>query len=117
MKLSTQLRLEELAIFAASIYLFTLTGLPWWGYWACLLLPDLAMLGYLAGPHIGAGAYNVAHSKALGIAVAVAGLVFAQPLVCAAGIILVGHSAMDRVAGYGLKYSTSFKHTHLGNLK
>ena len=27
-----------------------------------LLLPDLAMLGYLAGPAIGARAYNAAHS-------------------------------------------------------
>ncbi len=117
MKISTQLRLEELAIFAASIYLYTLTGLPWWGYWVCLLLPDLAMLGYLAGPRIGAGAYNIAHSKALALAVAAAGLWLPSPHIIAAGIVLLGHSAMDRLFGYGLKYETGFKHTHLGDLK
>ena len=117
MKVTTQLRLEELAAFAASIYLYTLLDLPWWGYWACLLLPDVAMLGYLAGPRIGAGTYNLAHSKAVAAAVAVAGLLLASPITVAAGLILLGHSAMDRVAGYGLKYETGFKHTHLGDLK
>ncbi|TAG51385.1 MAG: DUF4260 family protein, partial [Runella slithyformis] len=33
------------------------------------------------------------------------------------GIILFAHSAMDRIAGYGLKYEDAFKHTHLGWLK
>jgi hypothetical protein len=38
-----------------------------------------------------------------------------QPLQLA-GLILFGHSSMDRVLGYGLKYSDSFQHTHLGML-
>ena len=32
------------------------------------------------------------------------------------GIILFGHASMDRIFGYGLKFSDNFKHTHLGNL-
>ena len=33
-----------------------------------------------------------------------------------AGLILFGHASMDRIMGYGLKYFTGFKHTHLGDL-
>lgn len=32
------------------------------------------------------------------------------------GIILFGHSNMDRIFGCGLKYADSFRHTHLGML-
>ncbi|HAJ82706.1 MAG TPA: DUF4260 domain-containing protein, partial [Zunongwangia profunda] len=28
--------------------------------------------------------------------------------------ILFGHSAMDRIFGYGLKYEDNFKNTHMG---
>ena len=31
-----------------------------------------------------------------------------------AGIILFGHSSMDRIFGYGLKQFLGFKYTHLG---
>jgi len=30
------------------------------------------------------------------------------------GIILFGHSSMDRMFGYGLKLGQGFKYTHLG---
>ena len=32
------------------------------------------------------------------------------------GIILFGHSSMDRFFGYGLKYENGFKFTHLGEI-
>lgn len=37
-----------------------------------------------------------------------------NPALQLAGLILLGHSSLDRVLGYGLKYADSFKHTHLG---
>jgi hypothetical protein len=36
--------------------------------------------------------------------------------VTAAGAILVAHSGMDRMMGYGLKLPSSFKDTHLGRI-
>ena len=33
-----------------------------------------------------------------------------------AGIVLFGHASMDRLFGYGLKFSDSFHHTHLGKI-
>ena len=32
------------------------------------------------------------------------------------GILLFAHSCFDRVWGYGLKYTDSFQHTHLGKI-
>jgi len=37
-------------------------------------------------------------------------------LVMAIGIIWLGHIGWDRFFGYGLKYDSDFKHTHLGDL-
>jgi hypothetical protein len=53
-------------------------------------------------------------SKALGISIFVIGIILANQPVQLAGLILFGHSSMDRILGYGLKYSDSFQHTHLG---
>jgi hypothetical protein len=46
----------------------------------------------------------------------VLGIVLSLPVMQLAGVILFGHSSMDRIFGYGLKYSDSFQHTHLGML-
>jgi hypothetical protein len=32
------------------------------------------------------------------------------------GVILLGHSSLDRALGYGLKYEDSFQNTHLGRI-
>jgi hypothetical protein len=52
----------------------------------------------------------------LAVALFVLGIIHNVPLSALAGAIMLGHSAFDRVLGYGLKYPDSFKHTHLGNL-
>ncbi|WP_257670086.1 DUF4260 domain-containing protein [Parapedobacter tibetensis] len=36
------------------------------------------------------------------------------PLLALTGAIMFGHSAMDRIFGYGLKFWDNFKNTHLG---
>lgn len=79
-----------------------------------LLVPDLGMLGYLVSPKIGAIIYNIAHHKAVGLVVGAIGLYFSEPVLLMAGIIIWTHSSLDRALGYGLKYSDSFQHTHLG---
>ena len=116
MKIAHQLRLESAALFAASMAVWPLTGLAWWWYAALFLLPDLALLGYLQGPRLGALLYNLAHSQTLGLALAIGGWWLGEPNWMAAGILLVGHSAFDRMAGYGLKYSSGFRETHLGRI-
>lgn len=81
------------------------------------LVPDIGMVGYVVGPRVGALTYNLTHHMGLATLIIIIGATQALPLVELAGIIMLGHSAFDRVLGYGLKYSDSFKHTHLGWLK
>ena len=108
------LRAEGVAAFAAGLAGFLFLGLPWWAFALLLIAPDVSMVGYLRGPRVGAILYNLAHDLATGVAVAGLGLAIGSVPLAAAGAILVAHSGMDRVAGYGLKYPDAFQHTHLG---
>ena len=114
--MKTVLKLEEFALFVFSILAFNELPFAWWLYPALILIPDVSMLGYLINPRIGAFCYNLVHHKALAIVVWCLGIFLANPTVQLVGVILFGHSAMDRVAGYGLKYFSGFKDTHLGKL-
>ena len=110
------LRAEGAATFAAGLAGFLSLGLPWWAFLLLLLLPDVSAVGYLRGPRVGAIVYNVAHDLATGVAVAGLGLAVGSVPLAAAGAILVAHSGMDRLAGYGLKLPDAFQSTHLGRI-
>jgi hypothetical protein len=114
--MKTVIRLEELAFFLFSIYLFSRLAFPWWYFPALLLVPDLGMLGYLAGPRIGALIYNLVHHRALSLLIYVLGMLAASPVLALAGIVLFAHSSLDRVFGYGLKHADGFNSTHLGQI-
>ncbi len=108
------LRLEGLAMLAAAMAAYAQTGKGWWLFAALLLVPDLVMLGYLAGPRIGAALYNLGHSYALPAVLGAAAFWLASPLGAALAFIWLAHIGMDRAVGYGLKYPDAFHHTHLG---
>jgi hypothetical protein len=108
------LKLEEAFMFVLSIFLFSKLDFAWWLYLALLFAPDLSMLGYLGGTKVGALTYNFIHHKAVGIGIFIIGTLLANQPIQLAGIILFGHSSMDRILGYGLKYQDSFQNTHLG---
>ncbi len=110
------LRVEGLAAFVAGAALYVWAGGPLLLLVPLLLAVDVSMVGYLAGPRAGAFVYNIAHNWALGLVVLGAGIVLAAPAAVIAGAVLVGHVGMDRVAGYGLKYPTAFRDTHLGRI-
>ena len=106
--------LEKLGLVGLSLFLFSQLDFAWWWYPLLFFAPDLSMLGYAAGPRIGAGVYNFVHHQGLAILLYLLGFFLFIPLLQLAGAIMLGHSAMDRVFGYGLKHSDSFQHTHLG---
>ncbi|OQP61553.1 hypothetical protein A3860_32025 [Niastella vici] len=106
--------LEEMAMFGLSIFLFGKLSFAWWWYALLILTPDLSMLGYLANTRTGAIVYNFFHHKAVAIVVYIAGFYLNNEVVQLTGVILFGHSCMDRMLGYGLKYPDSFQNTHLG---
>jgi hypothetical protein len=110
------LKLEELAMLALSIVLFNQLHFAWWWFLVLFFAPDISMIGYLVNTKIGAYSYNFFHHKAVAIAVGLLGFYMHNEIYMLAGIILFGHSSFDRILGYGLKYTDSFKNTHLGSL-
>jgi hypothetical protein len=104
---------EGLAVAGAAIALYLHADYPWWLLVALALAPDLTMVGYLAGPTIGATAYDAAHTYLLPVALAAIGLIVNAEIAVQLGLIWLTHIGVDRAVGYGLKYATGFKDTHL----
>jgi hypothetical protein len=111
------LRVEGVALLVLSVLLYRVNGGGWLMFGVLLLAPDLSMLGYLAGPQVGAAIYNTFHTYAMPAAVGALGVIFASPLTVAVALIWFAHIGMDRTVGYGLKYPSSFKDTHLERVR
>ncbi|MDX8476933.1 DUF4260 domain-containing protein [Mesorhizobium sp. VK24D] len=109
-------RLEWGAAAVAAMLFYKMIGISWWLFALLILAPDLSMLGYLAGPRIGAVAYNALHILIAPIALALVGILFAGPVTTAVALIWIAHIAIDRSLGYGLKLPTGFQDTHLGRI-
>ena len=108
------LRVEGLVALAAALVAYQALGGNWWVFAALLLLPDLAMLGALAGNRTGALLYNLAHTYAVPATLAALGQVAEAPQLWQLAAIWMAHIGMDRALGYGLKYPGFDHHTHLG---
>ena len=108
------LKLEELLMFVLSMYALTLFHVNWWVYLLVLIAPDISFTGYAVGNKVGAVCYNLFHHKGLAVAILLAGFILKHEGPQIIGIILFGHSSMDRMLGYGLKLNEGFKYTHLG---
>ena len=111
------LRLEGLAAAAVSAVLYAHTGASWWLFAALWIVPDLSILGYLAGPNWGARIYNAIHSYVTPATLAVSALLLRCPALLPFALIWINHIGVDRMLGYGLKYRTGFKWTHLSGLE
>ncbi|MGZ4981870.1 MAG: DUF4260 domain-containing protein [Methylobacter sp.] len=110
------LRLEGLCVLIAAVVAYSKFGLGWDIFALFFLAPDLALLGYLADPKIGAISYNLAHSYIGAVVCLVAGVILPAPTVLCIGLIWCAHIGFDRALGYGLKYSSGFGFTHLGRI-
>jgi hypothetical protein len=111
------LRAEGVALLLLSVLLYRVNGGGWLMFGVLLLAPDLSMLAYLAGPRFGAAIYNTFHTYALPAVVGALGTILASPLMVAVALIWFAHIGMDRTVGYGLKYPSSFKDTHLERVR
>lgn len=108
------LRLEGLAVLVAAVGTFAHVDASWWLFLALILAPDLAMLGYLAGPRAGAFTYNLVHLYLWPGALLVWGLTGGPGWTAGVAAVWAAHIGMDRALGYGLKEPDAFRHTHLG---
>jgi hypothetical protein len=107
------LRAEGLPLFVAGAVAYgTLNG-PWLAFVPLLLAPDLSAVGYVRGTRLGSITYNLAHNLVTAGALLGLGLWLGVGWLAVAGSVAVAHIGMDRLSGYGLKYPTTFKDTHL----
>lgn len=111
--IKTILRIESALFFLIALIVYLQLGGNFLLFFVFLLAPDISMLGYKKDTKTGALLYNFVHNYATGIIVFALGLVTANNLLGYAGLILFAHVAMDRAFGFGLKYPTKFKDTHL----
>ena len=113
---SLLLKLEEAALFLATILLYKHLHNSWLLFALLFLTPDLFMLSYLANPSTGAALYNLAHTLVLPLTLFLIAYPTNHPILIAIALIWIAHIASDRFLGYGLKYPTFFKDTHLQHL-
>ena len=107
------LRLEGLAVGSAALALYLDAGFGWILLVALALAPDLSAIGYAFGPRVGAVSYDIAHCEALPIALGVVGVLAGSEQPIQLALIWLVHIGVDRAIGYGLKYPSAFKDTHL----
>ncbi|HEY1025125.1 MAG TPA: DUF4260 domain-containing protein, partial [Sphingobacteriaceae bacterium] len=79
-------------------------------------VPDVSIAGYLISSRIGAVVYNFFHHQGIALGIGIAGVLMRNEALNLAAIMLFGHSALDRMFGYGLKYNSGFRFTHLGTI-
>ncbi len=101
---------------AAGLTIWAALSGSWLWFLLLFLLPDVSMAGYLIGPRVGAALYNAAHSYAVPLLLAIGGsMLDIRPVLLTAALWLA-HIGFDRLLGYGLKYPSSFRDTHLGEI-
>ncbi|MER9303569.1 DUF4260 domain-containing protein [Mesorhizobium sp. M0293] len=114
--LDLTIRLEWAIVTVGAVVFYASTGVSWWLFGLLILAPDLSMFGYLAGPRVGALAYNALHILIVPVLLLLAGHMGGNAAAMAVALIWIAHIAIDRALGYGLKLPTGFQDTHLGRI-
>ncbi len=107
------LQSEGAFIFVLTLCFYHSAHYPWWLYALLFFAPDLAMLAYLKSAALGAAAYNLVHTLTLPILLLLLAFLLSDSRCIPYALIWLSHIALDRMLGYGLKYPTAFKDTHL----
>jgi hypothetical protein len=110
------LKTESLIIFLLCVSFYSYFGFSWTVFLLLFLVPDIGMIGYLKNAQVGSWVYNLVHTYVLSLLTMAYGFFYHQDTFLFIGLIWTSHIAFDRFLGYGLKYPTFFKDTHLGRL-
>jgi hypothetical protein len=110
---SVLLRLEGLALLVAALVLYFHADFGWLLLIVLFLAPDLSFAAYAFGPRVGALAYDALHTELFPIALGTVGVVSEADIATKLALIWLVHIGADRLLGYGLKYPTAFKDSHL----
>jgi hypothetical protein len=107
------LRIEGWIALTVSFAAYRQLNGNWLYFFLLFLWPDLFMLGYLANARLGASLYNLAHTYAWPLLLGAAAVFETWHNTLLFALIWTAHIGLDRMLGYGLKYPTFFKDTHL----
>jgi uncharacterized membrane protein YccC len=107
------LRAEGTVVALAAVALYFYAGYPWWLLVVLALAPDVSFIGFAAGQRVGTATYNAAHTYLVPVALGTVGVVAGADLATQVALVWITHIGVDRAIGYGLKYPTGFKDTHL----
>jgi hypothetical protein len=110
------LQLEGAVVLLLALFGYWMTQGNWWLFALLILAPDLSMLGYLGGPRVGAATYNLFHNYFFPAALLTVSIPAFSMSIWHVALIWFAHIGGDRLLGYGLKYPTAFKDTHLQRL-
>jgi hypothetical protein len=110
------LHLEGLVMLVVTVIIYGHVSGNWLAFIALLLVPDLTILAYRVNVKVGSAVYNVAHFYGLPLGLALAAFFAGWTTVLAIALIWLAHISMDRAVGYGLKYATEFKDTHMSHV-
>lgn len=110
------LRAEGLLAFVAGLAVYNWLDHSWLLFIILFLTPDISFLAYVAGPRAGAATYNFVHTYSLPLALGLTGIWLGASLPVALSLIWIAHIGLDRSLGYGLKYASGFRETHLGRV-
>lgn len=107
---------EGIVFFLIATKFYFLLGGELWVYLAFILAPDLGALGYLVSTKIGSYTYNALHFYTVPVLLGGYGFFNNVDILLLISLIWVAHIGIDRAIGYGLKYPTHFKETHLNRV-
>jgi hypothetical protein len=107
------LRLEGAAVLVASVYAYHWAHGSWLLFALLFLTPDLSMFGYLLNAGAGSIAYNAIHTYVGPLLLAAYSTATDRRTALLISLIWIAHIGFDRLLGFGLKYRTQFKDTHL----
>jgi hypothetical protein len=110
------LRAEGGIVFVVSILLYGEIRANWILFVLLVLAPDLSILGYLFGVRLGTGVYNFFHVLVPPLLLIALSIFLKQFWLLPFGLIWTAHIGADRLLGFGLKYPTRFRDTHLQRL-
>lgn len=109
-------RVESAAIFIAATGVYFASDLSWIWYVILLFSFDIFMAGYVFNSKVGAVLYNIGHSYTMPSLIVIAYCLFQTDFLLGLACLWFAHIGFDRMLGYGLKFSSGFKHTHLGTI-
>jgi hypothetical protein len=107
------LQIEGAAVLLAACILYQQSHGSWLWFGLLFFTPDFSMLGYVASKKVGAAFYNLAHTYTAPLLLLLVFWLGGRTSDAWLALVWLAHIGFDRLIGYGLKYETAFKDTHL----